>query len=116
MKNIFAVIGIFSVVVFAACAKKVSSSKAPAEKITSYTNDVLPLIQARCSPCHLPTKGGNKANFENYASASKYAAQMIDRIQIEKGSRGFMPMKGEKLSAEEITVFKKWVDGGMKEN
>ncbi len=116
MRNIFVVICIFSVLVFAACAKKVSSTKAPAEKITSYNADVLPLIQARCTPCHLPTKGGNKASFENYVSASKYAVDMLDRVQKEKTVRGFMPFKGEKLSAEEITVFKKWVDGGVKEN
>lgn len=116
MKNILIVAFIFSAFVFAACANKLSSTKEPVKKITSYSADVMPLIQARCSPCHVPTKGGNKVSFENYASASKFAAEMLERIQMDKTSKGFMPFKGEKLTAEEITVFKKWVDGGMRKN
>jgi len=122
MKNIFIVVTLFVVLLFAACSKKTSPGKTaaaepPKPKTTTYAVDVLPLIQMKCSPCHLPSKGGNKANFENYASAQKLGAAMVTRIEMEPGQRGFMPFKGQaKLSAEEIAVFKKWVSDGSLEN
>ena len=126
MKKIFFAITFFAVLIFAACAKKTSPAKTesdvkttpepPKPKATSYVADVMPLIQMKCAPCHLPSKGGNKPNFENYADAQKFAANMVIRIEKNPGERGFMPFKGTaKLSADEIAVFKKWVEGGMAE-
>lgn len=115
MKKIFFVLTIVAVSIFAACSKKNNPGKTAREIPSTYTIDVAPLIQAKCTPCHLPSRGGNKANFENYESAKKYGPEMVVRIQLNPGERGFMPFKHEKLSAEEIIVFKKWVDKGMLE-
>ena len=107
------------IISFAACSKKSNPGKTAAEevkvKLTTYSGDILPLLQAKCSPCHMPSKGGNKANFENYESAKKYGAEMLARVQLNPGDRGFMPFKHEKLSAEEIVLIKKWVDQGLLE-
>ena len=112
MKNIFFVSTLIIITVFAACTKKAS----PAKIIpTTYTVDVLPLIQAKCTPCHLPSKGGNKADFENYESAKKYGAEMLDRVMIAPGQRGFMPMKHDKLADTEIALIKKWIEQGLLE-
>lgn len=120
MKRIIILATLASIFIFMACSKKSVPGKTASEtakvKATTYTADVLPLIQMKCTPCHLPTKGGFKANFENYASAAKYGADMVTRVQLNPGDKGFMPFKHEKLTAEEIAVFKKWVDGGMTEN
>ncbi|MGB4845212.1 MAG: hypothetical protein WBP16_12165 [Ferruginibacter sp.] len=115
MKKILTSLSVLTLVLFAACAKKNTASKA-AEMPTTYAGDVVPLIQAKCSPCHLPTQGGNKANFETFESAKKYGSAMLDRIMLNPGDRGFMPFKHkEKLTAEEIAVVKKWVDTGLTE-
>ncbi|HNU89191.1 MAG TPA: hypothetical protein PKJ94_12905 [Ferruginibacter sp.] len=120
MKHLFAAATLVILIVFVSCAKKTNPSsattEAPKPKATSYTVEVLPLLQAKCSPCHFPSKGGNKANFESFASASKFGAAMLDRIQKNPGERGFMPMRNPKLSETEIATVKKWVDGGMVEN
>jgi hypothetical protein len=76
---------------------------------------MMPLIQAKCSPCHVPSKGGNKANFENYESAKKYGADILARVQLNPGERGFMPMRHEKLTADEIVIIKKWNEQGLLE-
>jgi uncharacterized membrane protein len=120
MKNVFLTMTVFIFLLFAACSKKTSPGKTAAEppkaKATTYAVEVLPLIQMRCSPCHLPSKGGNKPNFENYTSAQKFAATMVSRIEMEPDQIGFMPFKQpNKLSAEEIAVFKKWVSDGALE-
>ena len=112
MKKIPFVLMLMIIAAFTACTKKAS----PAKIIpTTYTDDILPLIQAKCTPCHLPSKGGFKANFENYESAKKYGAEMLDRVMIAPGQRGFMPMKHDKLADIEIALIKKWIDQGLLE-
>ncbi len=119
MKKIFCILTLFVVLFFAACSKKSSPGKTaeiPKVRATTYTDDVMPLIQMKCAPCHLPSKGGFKANFENYASAQKFGAEMVSRIERNPGEKGFMPFKQtNKLAAEEIAVFKKWVSDGLVE-
>jgi len=115
MKKISLVLTVIIVALFAACSQKNSASKTPKVIPTTYTTDMMPLIQAKCSPCHVPSKGGNKASFENYESAKKYSGDMLARVQLVPGQRGFMPMKHEKLTAEEIVVIKKWIDQGLLE-
>jgi uncharacterized membrane protein len=115
-KNVF-ILMLFVITAIAACSKKSNPGKTEAPKVipTTYTVDITPLVQAKCTPCHLPSKGGNKANFENYEGAKKYGADMLARVSLEPGQRGFMPFKHPKLTAEEIAVIKKWVDQGLLE-
>jgi hypothetical protein len=118
MKKSIALLTLMVVVLIASCSKKSTSVKSVAEKPmpTVYTAHVLPLLQMNCTPCHFPSKGGFKANFENYESALKFGPDMLVRIQLNPGKRGFMPFKGtNKLAAEDIAVIKKWVDEGMPE-
>lgn len=112
-QNIFLILITVSITVFVACTKKASPGKSAVE--TSYQADIVPLLQAKCTPCHLPTKGGFKADFENFESAKKYASEMVKRVLMNPGERGFMPFKGTRLSEEEISVFKQWVDQGLTE-
>lgn len=114
MKYLLTAFFFTSLVVIASCAKK--NIATALVKATSYTADVLPLLQAKCSPCHMPSKGGFKTNFENYASASKFGAAIVSRVMLNPGERGFMPMRGQKVPENEIALLKKWVDGGMVEN
>ena len=114
MKKASIILSLLVITCFAACSKKSNAGKSKV-KYTTYTTDVMPLIQAKCTPCHLPSAGGNKANFEGYETAKKFSAEMLDRIVLQPGQRGFMPMKHEKLAEAEIAVFKKWVNDGLLE-
>ena len=118
MKKTIALLTFMVVVLIAACSKKSTSAKSVAEKpiATVYTTNVLPVLQMHCTPCHFPTKGGFKANFENYESAVKFGPDMLIRIQLNPGERGFMPFKKTaKLPDSTITAFKKWRDDGLLE-
>jgi len=112
MKLLSFILSLTVITVFIACTKKASPAKIV---LTTYTVDILPLVQAKCTPCHLPSKGGNKGNFENYESAKNYAAQMLDRVMIAPGQRGFMPKNHDKLADTEIALIKKWIDQGVLE-
>ena len=114
MKKNLLVLTLIAVTVFTACTKKASPGKTVA-KSTTYNTDIVPLLQAKCTPCHLPTKGGKKADFENYEGANKFGAEMLARVLLNPGERGFMPFKHDKLPAEEIAIIKNWVDQGMLE-
>jgi hypothetical protein len=109
MKKIF-FISVMAVVTFAACTKKASPAKV---KPTTFTADILPITQAKCTPCH--GTGSNKGDFLNYESAKKFAPEMLDRVMIAPGGRGFMPKNHDKLADTEIALIKKWIDGGLLE-
>lgn len=111
MKKNLLILTAAAITIFAACTKKAS----PGKTATTFVSDLTPLMQAKCSPCHIPTKGGKKADFENYASAKKYGPDMLTRVMLNPGDRGFMPFKHDKLPAEEIAIIKNWVDQGMQE-
>lgn len=121
MKKLFIAASILMFVIFVACSPKTAPTtttpepEAPKMMATSFQGEVQPLIQSKCVPCHLPSKGGLKANFETYEGAKKYGADMVTRIELNPTDKGFMPFKHDKLSVDEIAVFKKWVADGMQE-
>ena len=112
MKNFSFVLTLIIIIGFAACSKKSNPAKV---KYTTYTEDILPLLQAKCSPCHMPSKGGNKANFENYEGAKKYGDELLARVIKNPTDRGFMPKMNPKLSEDEIAVIRKWNEQGLLE-
>ena len=94
-----------------------SAKKAMAStpKLT-YENNLLPVIIANCSPCHIPSKGGNKTPFDNYANVNKNIDEMIRRIQLNPTDKGFMPFKKTAmLSDSTIAVLKQWKADGLLE-
>jgi PBP1b-binding outer membrane lipoprotein LpoB len=125
MKKFILPLTVVSIVLFAACSQKTTPAKTenpatantppppPKAAAVTYTANVQALIQSKCA--HTPSQGGNKANFENFASAQKYAADIVFRVELAPGTRGFMPMRGTKLADDEIAVFKNWVKGGLLE-
>ena len=118
MKKVFITCIVSAVIIFVACSPKANPTttpETPKVKATTYIDAVQPLIQVKCAPCHLPSKGGRKADFETYGAAMKYGADMVARVQLNPTDRGFMPFKGAKLSDDEIGVLKKWVADGLLE-
>ena len=86
-----------------------SSKKAMAAPKTTYSSAVASVISDKCSPCHIPSKGGNKKPYDN--------DEIIRRIDLNPTDKGFMPFKRAfKLAADTIAVFKKFKDDGALEN
>ncbi len=94
-----------------------SSKKAARTPKTTYTANVSTVIAGNCSPCHIPSKGGNKKPYDNYANVKSDIDEMIRRIDLNPTDKGFMPFKKtEKLPADVIAVFKKFKEDGALEN
>jgi uncharacterized membrane protein len=84
-----------------------------APKLNFETN-LKAVVMSECSPCHIPSKGGNKKPYDNYANVKTDIDEMIRRIELNPGERGFMPFrKTTKLSDSTIALFKQWRADGV---
>lgn len=77
-----------------------------------YSENVKSVVEMNCSPCHFPSKGGNKKPLDNYDSLKANIDDAIRRIQLNPTDMGFMPFKHQKLSDSTIAIFTKWRDAG----
>jgi len=82
-------------------------------KVT-YMAHIKPILTTSCKPCHL-AGGYNSVKFDNYTVAKSKINVIIDRVQRENTAGGFMPQGGQKLSAENINLLKKWIADGLAE-
>ncbi len=103
---------------FSYCNPAKKSASGTANKVTAkstYEQDITVLIKTNCTPCHVPPEGRKKA-FDNYANVKTDIDEMIRRIELNPGDKGFMPFKKTaKLSDSTINAFKKWRDDGALE-
>lgn len=94
-------------------AKKAAATEVPK---LNYEANVQFVIAGNCSPCHIPSKGGNKKAYDNYANVKTDIDEIIRRIELNPGEKGFMPFKKTvKLSDSTINVFKQWRTDGLLE-
>lgn len=106
----------FMIIIFS-CARKSAAalaSKKQADHIALYESSVKPLIATKCAPCHMPAEGGNKKALDTYDNVKLAAADIVRRVELNPGEKGFMPFRKPKLSAEEIAVLKKWIEEDAK--
>jgi mono/diheme cytochrome c family protein len=104
-------------VILAACSFPKEIAKAGDEVIgykTTYTYNVEKIFTFSCSPCHIPAKGGNKKPYDTYEKVKADIDEIIRRVELEPTVRGFMPMKGTKLSGEDIGALRKWKADGLR--
>jgi hypothetical protein len=67
----------------------------------SFNDDVLPLIQSRCAPCHT---GGAQPNYTVFATAKSSINSIISRTES-----GSMPQGGPPLTTAELNTLKGWL-------
>lgn len=113
MKKLITVFVCALVLTAVSCAKKTTAVNDTKKATVTYALNIQPLLESKCAPCHLPAKGGNKTDFSTYEAAKSYVDPMLERVQLAAGTKGFMPMKREALSAEDIALIKKWKEEGM---
>jgi len=95
--------------------KAAAAAPAAAPAAVTYSSSIQPIIMSKCSPCHIPSAGGNKEALDSYAGVSKNIDGILRRIQLNPTDRGFMPAKHDKLNDSTIAVIQKWKDAGLAE-
>ena len=97
-------------------SKSATSATAPVVAKSTYEANMVTAITDNCSPCHIPAKGGNKKAYDNFANVKSDIDEIIRRINLNPGERGFMPFKkSAKLSDSTIAIFTSWKEDGMLE-
>ena len=98
-------------------SENVSVVTEPPKPSVTYEANLKEVISANCSPCHIPSKGGNKKPYDVFVNVQTDIDEMIRRIELNPTDRGFMPFKkANKLSDSTINVFKQWKADGMVQN
>ncbi|MCE3282457.1 MAG: hypothetical protein K0Q66_1194 [Chitinophagaceae bacterium] len=93
-----------------------SGRAAKTQRHLNYVSDIQPLVANKCTPCHIPDKGGKVEALNTYTSVKSHIDDIIRRIELNPGEKGYMPFKKPKLSDSAINVFKQWKTDGMLEN
>ena len=101
-----------AILIFSNCSSSKNIAAVP--KLT-YESSIQTVVMANCSPCHIPAKGGNKKPYDNFTNVAKDIDEMIRRIELNPGEKGYMPFKRPKLSDSTIAVFKQWRTDGLLE-
>ncbi|HEX6984273.1 MAG TPA: DUF1549 domain-containing protein [Planctomycetaceae bacterium] len=106
-----------------ACALLVFPFVAAAEEPApvDFAHDVLPILKARCAECH--TDGTYKGSFSMdtremlleagvVEPGDPAASDLIDRVTSDEPDYR-MPPEGDRLSAKEVDVLRRWVEAGL---
>jgi uncharacterized membrane protein len=118
----------FSTLMLAALLIAAFSLNAQAKRI-SFQKDVMPLITAKCLPCHgTDSDNPSKLAMESYAEimaggrhgvavipGNPDSSIMIKKLRVNPPFGKQMPLlKKTKLTPEEIAVFESWIKEGAK--
>lgn len=121
MKKYFVLSGMLAAAfIFSQCCgpkQATGNAEKPAAPKSTYSSDIASLVTANCSPCHIPSAGGKKKAYDNFANVKADIDDIIHRIELNPTDRGFMPFrKAEKLPDAVIAKFRQWKADGMLEN
>jgi hypothetical protein len=112
MKKITIVVfSLFSLAVLQNCS---SSKKLKAPPVVSFSKDVMPILQASCTPCHFPPEGRKEA-LNTYDAVKKNFADILTRVKLAPTDGKFMPWKSKKpaLTDSMINVLAQWEKQSM---
>ena len=99
-----------TVLSYCSSSRKTTARTVP---VLTYEVNIRQLVTEKCTPCHIPSKGGNKLAFDSYDGVKNNIDSIIARIERVPGQKGFMPFKKPKLSDSTINVFKQWKADGL---
>jgi len=108
-----------------------ASTEKPEDLAVSFQNDVFPLIEEHCLPCHLREERNMSRLFmDDYDMLMKGGfngppiepgnaeeSLLIKKIKPDPPFGERMPMRSERyLNKEEIDVFIRWIENGAENN
>lgn len=103
----------------------------PPVQTVSFAADILPLLTARCTPCHITTRtsGVGLSTFANargsigdqYGEAvvqpgDAAGSPLVDKIEAAPRFGSRMPLGETPLTADEIARVRAWIDDGALDN
>jgi hypothetical protein len=113
-KTLLVMLGLVSLIVFQNCSSSKKASKAKTVATVSFEKEVLPIMQASCTPCHFPP-GGNKEPLNTYDGVKGHIGEVIARVKLPATDAKYMPFKSKKpaLTTEQIAILEEWQKQNM---
>ena len=101
---------------FCSTSRTTTKPEPVAARVVSYTQDIQPIMAAKCAPCHFP-ETGKKKKLNTYLAVRDNYKEILVRVQLPADHEDFMPLKGKKepLTAAEIQLLKDWGEGKMQD-
>ncbi|MEW5979803.1 MAG: DUF1553 domain-containing protein [Acidobacteriota bacterium] len=96
----------------------------PASRRVDFVRDIRPILSRKCYTCHGATQQSNQLRWDVKAAAFKGGVSgrafepgrsgesLMIRLVSEAEPGRFMPLRGERLTAEEIGLLRAWIDQG----
>ena len=111
---------------FAPCLVVCLPASVTAQEKITYTDHILPLIEANCAKCHNPDKKKGDLDLTTYSAALKGGGSGVIFVSgnpdssklikvLSHAEEPNMPPNKPPLPDKELAVFKKWIAGGLLE-
>ena len=110
-------------ILISACGSKQPSASVTTTPV-SFSNDIAPIFNNRCTKCHSGSQASGQLDLSNYASimAGGKTGAVINPGDASKSllislvQSGKMPKKGAKLTADQVKALEDWVSSGAQDN
>ena len=75
-----------------------------------YEESVAPILTQNCIDCHSGSSPSGGLNLDDYTSVRGGMGDVLDRVNREEGSSGFMPRGGSKLTDAELSILQSFFE------
>jgi hypothetical protein len=103
-----------SIALFSCTREKVTPVAAQCNDTISFSNDVMPIIQANCINCHDQGNASGGFDFSSYTSISANANAILNSMKAN--GYQLMPIGGPALPDATIQKVKCWIEQGKLDN
>jgi len=113
MKNkTLALLAFLALISFSFCTSSKKSTTAMSTTATAtfaYANDIAPIMEASCAPCHFP-ESGKKKQLDTYEAVAKNFEDILERVQLPVNHENYMPFKSKTpaFTEAQIQMLKTW--------
>ncbi len=83
---------------------QISESKDCTNVETYYSEEVSPIMEQSCTGCHSGVAPSGGLGLDSYSSVRNSMGPILDRVNREEGTSGFMPQGSSKLTGNELSI------------
>jgi hypothetical protein len=103
-----------SIALFSCTREKVTPVAAQCNDTISFSNDIIPILQANCIGCHDQGNASGGYDFSTYTSVSANANAIIGSVKAS--GYQLMPIGGPALPDSTIQKINCWIEQGKLDN
>ena len=104
----------YSIALFSCTREKVTPVAAECNDTISFSNDIMPIIQANCISCHDQGNASGGFDFSSYTSTSANANAILNSMKAN--GYQLMPIGGPALPDSTIQKISCWINQGKQDN